>query len=173
MGSSPRIRGKYQPTPMREPTGGIIPANTGKIDKQGRHRNVHQDHPREYGENARYSQQDPLPWGSSPRIRGKSEEAERRASQGGIIPANTGKMWILRWRRNCGADHPREYGENKSPTLRNCLVRGSSPRIRGKSFSARNAGNRGGIIPANTGKISQIVDSACGVWDHPREYGEN
>ena len=92
--------------------------------------------------------------GSSPRIRGKYDEAFDLTDAERIIPANTGKIV---WGGVCGedfGDHPREYGENQFLRKTTQVAPGSSPRIRGKSivFLPDELDTR--IIPANTGKIT-------------------
>ena len=152
-GSSPRIRGECGGADQRPATGGIIPANTGRMRTPQMCPHMGWDHPREYGENPHRRTSTTSPSGSSPRIRGESTPSWFRSRGCGIIPANTGRMvssWMckcLRW------DHPREYGEN-SP----CPTR-LSPLM--------------GIIPANTGRIEASILERNGMGDHPREYGEN
>ena len=70
-------------------------------------------------------------------------------------------------------DHPREYGENKISSLRRDSTNGSSPRIRGEWVVSPPGAAYPRIIPANTGRITNVLDTQTGIWDHPREYGEN
>ena len=70
-------------------------------------------------------------------------------------------------------DHPREYGENEAAERALVAARGSSPRIRGKFDLCSTPRDAGGIIPANTGKISFSAAADTPPRDHPREYGEN
>ena len=114
-----------------------------------------------------------MPKGSSPRIRGKSAAVCVASKPGGIIPANTGKIWRLCSAHQQQADHPREYGENSPHAAPASAALGSSPRIRGKFLVFHNCNVHVGIIPANTGKI--VWGGVCGedFGDHPREYGEN
>ena len=51
--------------------------------------------------------------------------------------------------------------------------RGSSPRIRGEYTTPGYKNSAGGIIPANTGRMSIFVGPCACRRDHPREYGEN
>ena len=121
MGSSPRIRGKWPRRLRKRRWGGIIPANTGKIDKVPCFLRDGRDHPREYGENCFPRFFGDGEAGSSPRIRGKYAKTVKTRLDKGIIPANTGKMRA--------GDRVRVGGA------------GSSPRIRGKL---------GGCAPAST-----------------------
>ena len=131
------------------------------------------DHPREYGENFSTKTARLYLAGSSPRIRGEYLVVVHHVSVLGIIPANTGRIKWLFAHRVTTADHPREYGENCGGDGCGVEVVGSSPRIRGECTALSCVGLRGGIIPANTGRIS--TDAVSSVWlsDHPREYGEN
>ena len=172
-GSSPRIRGKCGVLPLGWHDVGIIPANTGKIARRGGRRRSYGDHPREYGENIGSITNIVREKGSSPRIRGKLLHQTAPTSPRRIIPANTGKIFLLLSLPRVSGDHPREYGENPEYDGTCPLIEGSSPRIRGKSpHGPHHAGNRG-IIPANTGKMRISVRCVMGSRDHPREYGEN
>ena len=112
VGSSPRIRGKFAHISEIGHCDGIIPANTGKISEAHGKTFINWDHPREYGENIMSGSLQTAPGGSSPRIRGKSQEMVDAYVMGRIIPANTGKI-PMRWQRcRWSWDHPREYGEN-------------------------------------------------------------
>ena len=111
-GSSPRIRGKSVPTPEPPAPGGIIPANTGKMQTRPHASEGRRDHPREYGENVCTDGGCDECLGSSPRIRGKYLHPHRFRQRTGIIPANTGKMQTPACQSGAGWDHPREYGEN-------------------------------------------------------------
>ena len=91
----------------------------------------------------------------------------------GIIPANTGKMNNPSTQKPKPWDHPREYGENSALISACRSLKGSSPRIRGKSDADNLHGTAARIIPANTGKIVAAPVSPVRRRDHPREYGEN
>ena len=71
------------------------------------------DHPREYGENSVKAIKVTLWQGSSPRIRGKSQDYNAIGDHVGIIPANTGKIFEAGFGCGVSGDHPREYGENR------------------------------------------------------------
>ena len=132
-GSSPRIRGKCVAFGCWSPGGGIIPANTGKIYSEFTSGAYMRDHPREYGENQKASQAGRTSPGSSPRIRGKFFASSADTFTRGIIPANTGKIGVTSCLACGWWDHPREYGENSYTAAPSHAVKGSSPRIRGKS----------------------------------------
>ncbi len=172
-GSSPRIRGKYLEYALGYTPEGIIPANTGKIRTTRSQHGGRGDHPREYGENLTKKPQALQTIGSSPRIRGKLDRAKTCFDQGGIIPANTGKIYSPCRGVQAKGDHPREYGENHVRVVDAGILGGSSPRIRGKYDFRDTAYAIEGIIPANTGKITMRLRVPCVRRDHPREYGEN
>ena len=132
-GSSPRIRGEYNRDLWVIVDPRIIPANTGRIDDT------------EFsGVSAR---------GSSPRIRGECDHAFALLDFHRIIPANTGRMLSCTPLSLRGRDHPREYGENAKRWRQIGKNMGSSPRIRGELNELPPTALRGGIIPANTGRI--------------------
>ena len=70
-------------------------------------------------------------------------------------------------------DHPREYGENGTLGDVWDKVVGSSPRIRGECRTGTRTKGKGGIIPANTGRMVTRSSVPWAHRDHPREYGEN
>ena len=172
-GSSPRIRGELAGSMSSLVTGGIIPANTGRMVPPTLKCPPIRDHPREYGENNPLRSMMMNRFGSSPRIRGESTDYLEGTGGERIIPANTGRIQPSSTTARNPPDHPREYGENEKTRTETQKLRGSSPRIRGEFLPLREAPPRGGIIPANTGRIT-TRRATCSSWrDHPREYGEN
>ena len=152
-GSSPRIRGESINAWDKVRPSGIIPANTGRMVTS-----VHTS---------------PSCSGSSPRIRGECHHYGPCNRGMGIIPANTGRIHMYFEKVYSDGDHPREYGENSLRFLAGFLVSGSSPRIRGEYSPGKCACAGAGIIPANTGRITQRTTHRPQNRDHPREYGEN
>ena len=53
------------------------------------------------------------------------------------------------------------------------MLRGPSPRIRGEFDALQSVADVEGTIPANTGRITVLMQSVPVQRDHPREYGEN
>ena len=152
-GSSPRIRGESMMTSVHTSPSWIIPANTGRIPRRGGDHHCPWDHPREYGENTPVVEPDVSHLGSSPRIRGESNQGQRRRFLVRIIPANTGRICCAGAGCCCPWDHPREYGENAGIAAVVGALVGSSPRIRGEF---------------NRHRLNKRRKA-----DHPREYGEN
>ena len=132
-----------------------------------------QDHPREYGENSITLKALHAHRGSSPRIRGEYSPCRSGLPHGRIIPANTGRIWLVSNMQVNIGDHPREYGENCVRSIHESTSPGSSPRIRGESAKTRKDSVAYGIIPANTGRIPRKGVTPQSFTDHPREYGEN
>ena len=131
-GSSPRIRGEFTTSTRIGFLKGIIPANTGRMQKEIGRGKYRWDHPREYGENRSGSRKNGAGAGSSPRIRGEYDRNGTDSGACGIIPANTGRISPLLWNRLMPPDHPREYGENAFCAFSASSNAGSSPRIRGE-----------------------------------------
>ena len=152
-GSSPRIRGELSECGRQPFVGGIIPANTGRIESAELCDGEPWDHPREYGENPLNSLSFGRGSGSSPRIRGELTRVQSGVDSSGIIPANTGRITTEPDQQPERPDHPREYGENADGPKDWAAVAGSSPRIRGESGQPAGHGRTSGIIPANTGRI--------------------
>ena len=111
--------------------------------------------------------------GSSPRIRGELWGHNGRRMSTGIIPANTGRIFVVDVFYCITRDHPREYGENLEATHKQQLAQGSSPRIRGEFTYVFGKFLSSRIIPANTGRINPRRRRYASYGDHPREYGEN
>ena len=110
-GSSPRVRGKGKNSASRLGLSGIIPAGAGKSLASFVGQITPQDHPRGCGEKRLDDEEDILPEGSSPRVRGKAFLILSRKSASRIIPAGAGKRLFRRSYRDCKKDHPRGCGE--------------------------------------------------------------
>ena len=131
------------------------------------------DHPREYGENVKFTRFRANSSGPSPRIRGKCEQQSAYRHPHGTIPANTGRMPGHTLVSIDYRDHPREYGENLGTPHPKLWGTGPSPRIRGEFEHQIPSFIGVGTIPANTGRILIRGRSWPFRGDHPREYGEN
>ena len=152
-GSSPRGRGKRLPVRIPSHGAGLIPAWAGKTRSSACQGRNNRAHPRVGGENrwiwrARRSRS-----GSSPRGRGKLEDAVAAPVEDGLIPAWAGKTMGHGRRHHDGQAHPRVGGENAAMMRSVLPIQGSSPRGRGKP---------------STRPCKHSRDSA-----HPRVGGEN
>ena len=173
VGSSPRMRGKPGGSLSHAETGRLIPAHAGKTTPQRWEHSQVRAHPRACGENTACLMGRRIPWGSSPRMRGKRCRLAIRRTKVGLIPAHAGKTLTPDAPCLWSEAHPRACGENCPEAVPVDNVLGSSPRMRGKlngQFVSRNAL---GLIPAHAGKTmsSGVVFTAWGA--HPRACGEN
>ena len=111
--------------------------------------------------------------GSSPRVRGKPEDAPVPDAPGGLIPARAGKT--MRWAIMVEVHraHPRACGENEEVRQAREGQEGSSPRVRGKLVVLENAAPCPRLIPARAGKTRPSSDASTPSWAHPRACGEN
>ena len=154
-GSSPRVRGK----PVDDGAVGgfprLIPARAGKTRGHPVHRLKEAAHPRACGENLPKPPETTADDGSSPRVRGKPDDAVDDAADDRLIPARAGKTHQGHWGGGGVWAHPRACGENPSTDGRSSAGAGSSPRVRGKRDDEDlvNAGT--GLIPARAGKTTR------------------
>ncbi len=151
-GSPPCIRGKLPEWSGSLWRHGLTPAHTGKTLcwKLASWRGW--AHPRAYGENLSYLENQPNNQGSSPRIRGKQLRHATTISSGGLTPAHTGKTFGCLDLTSGSWAHPRAYRENLIFSFSAVIALGSPPRIRGKRCRRGCHGRLYGLIPAHTGK---------------------
>ena len=132
----------------------LIPACAGKTRGGAHLLQPGPAHPRVCGENWMSLQASSEMPGSSPRVRGKPPQLCLRVAIGGLIPACAGKTQACC--RSCllSPAHPRVCGENPLGGADISTMRGSSPRVRGKLLSRRDAISPARLIPACAGKTS-------------------
>ena len=156
-GSSPRVRGKLCGDRDLAERDGLIPACAGKTAPYAGSQGHRWAHPRVCGENEHSREVAGIPWGSSPRVRGKLSRRSLRSSSTRLIPACAGKTHVGDGAgENLGA-HPRVCGENKTQVLKAHFGDGSSPRVRGKRRRRHQEVHQGGLIPACAGKTAVLV----------------
>ena len=152
-GSSPRVRGKLKLCAKRCCQFGLIPACAGKTAMRHRSGASPGAHPRVCGENNERAGHRLPSLGSSPRVRGKLAGMTDKNDRPRLIPACAGKTAVFASEVPDGAGlipacagktaftprpprplraHPRVCGENVEDRRRECLLAGSSPRVRGK-----------------------------------------
>ena len=110
----------------------ITPADAGKTRPLQVFHVLIEDHPRGCGENGHTGQIPARLRGSPPRMRGKQQVELLGYSPSRITPADAGKTLLNAIQYALGEDHPRGCGENGVGTVRQLLIRGSPPRMRGK-----------------------------------------
>ena len=173
LGSSPRMRGKLKTLNDAGYKSRLIPAHAGKTRNPAHRPPLNRAHPRACGENGRDVRQERSQAGSSPRMRGKRRKQRDRSQSEGLIPAHAGKTSSRAPRRWKSRAHPRACGENTKRLFFVAMVRGSSPRMRGKRKSVLAEIIQRGLIPAHAGKTPFHGSGRGSVGAHPRACGEN
>ena len=173
VGSSPRVRGKFQRQRALLHDGGLIPARAGKMKGGPPPLDRRTAHPRACGENVVTASGIALAIGSSPRVRGKCSPRSCTRGSAGLIPARAGKMTSTPGSKPSSTAHPRACGENSQHPAFVYPRLGSSPRVRGKFLNAAPAVPDSGLIPARAGKITGPRPPKVGASAHPRACGEN
>ena len=173
VGSSPRGRGKPSRVVSVAARVRLIPARAGKTCAGMRSTRRRPAHPRAGGENFCDCMNTRGGFGSSPRGRGKPRESPHRPGAHRLIPARAGKTRAPLLRKAPIAAHPRAGGENTCHRYGPHLIRGSSPRGRGKRRGYVDAGVDLGLIPARAGKTRRACGAVRRPTAHPRAGGEN
>ncbi len=167
------MRGKHQ-SRVRGGTGKRnIPAYAGKTTTAGMVSMPAAEHPRVCGENVIPTSERPELMGTSPRMRGKQQQAFHPAHPSRNIPAYAGKTAACRLVPIAPAEHPRVCGENFRPVEGEKSAKGTSPRMRGKHPNMTSPLEAFGNIPAYAGKTMQHKIFCPPNWEHPRVCGEN
>ena len=167
------MRGKPNPGDPEMQDFRNIPAYAGKTDRKRNRVQAAGEHPRVCGENR------PLRgcWGggegTSPRMRGKHFLIVDPCAGDGNIPAYAGKTLQLQPDQVILEEHPHVCGENSRRPAPCGTFIGTSPRMRGKRFTASGPGCGGGNIPAYAGKTFMPIFAKKFSQEHPRVCGEN
>ena len=172
-GSSPRVRGKLRHTTEHHRRQRIIPARAGQTTGDIDLGDNRSDHPRACGANFLARTAYARSFGSSPRVRGKRENAAVEVGLVRIIPARAGQTSRLLVARIRFSDHPRACGANANGLgvmLPRC---GSSPRVRGKPQAYGETRHERRIIPARAGQTVCSCRTCPWSTDHPRACGAN
>ena len=172
-GSSPRVRGKLLRECRKNMDRRIIPASAGQTHMGTHSLLLSWDHPRECGANTWSGVTAALPYGSSPRVRGKLRVLADERRDVRIIPASAGQTLLPLAIIDVFADHPRECGANRMMVFVTIAMGGSSPRVRGKRMGLRTRFPRLRIIPASAGQTLAEMGRRGEQSDHPRECGAN
>ena len=172
-GSSPRVRGTRAVRAACGRAGGIIPAYAGNTSGYPYRRWRSWDHPRVCGEHQWQVHDNPMPLGSSPRMRGTLKRVHRHRHATRIIPAYAGNTTARNASTKAKRDHPRVCGEHKRCRFVFNRKAGSSPRMRGTRPPPRRRPCCAGIIPAYTGNTDSFPPRHARRGDHPRVCGEH
>ena len=154
-GSSPRMRGKPGGGAHGRGEGRIIPAHAGQTRRRTCGRPWLPDHPRACGANGVQHRPTQAQPGSSPRMRGKRRDRDRRDERQRIIPAHAGQTSTASCCAAVKTDHPRACGANMLTWIQALCDNGSSPRMRGKQGVPGEPGEDGRIIPAHAGQTGR------------------
>ena len=146
------MRGKLNGLKAAKAMGRLIPAHAGKTTADVIRNSLDRAHPRACGENGHKVCRAALRVGSSPRMRGKLSLPLDRIEPGGLIPAHAGKTRELQRELLDLSAHPRACGENSSIERERLMLRGSSPRMRGKRRLIIGGLITSRLIPAHAGK---------------------
>ena len=109
--------------------------------------------------------------GSSPRVRGRLPLKLRIKARIRLIPASAGQTRSLRLWWMWLTAHPRECGADLLPQHLLRLLKGSSPRVRGRRDCRRRHRARIGLIPASAGQTHHHLSTVGRNTAHPRECG--
>ena len=172
-GSSPRVRGKPRNTHSLYTQHGLIPARAGKTCPQSSRGSSRTAHPRACGENEDALRDALARQGSSPRVRGKQGLVLVQLRNGRLIPARAGKTPARGLGAGSSPAHPRACGENVTCITSVAIPTGSSPRVRGKLWSAGDLESEPRLIPARAGKTGGSRPAHRRCTAHPRACGEN
>ena len=167
------MRGKLPTFTLTQLDTRLIPACAGKTWSMTTSGAGNRAHPRVCGENGSSQLRALAGRGSSPRVRGKLSAKSSRSLCLGLIPACAGKTPGRRCASRARRAHPRVCGENSPIGGRLSLLRGSSPRVRGKLTVSPKKLDRPGLIPACAGKTPYLLQRTCQRRAHPRVCGEN
>ena len=171
-GLSPHTRGSLLARRVSRNRLGSIPAHTGKPLFLAKWRLCRRVYPRTHGEAG--VGLTPAEWemGLSPHTRGSPNQGPVRREGQGSIPAHTGKPHCAVRRARAPWVYPRTHGE---ATERRAPARddsGLSPHTRGSLSADAADGQRGGSIPAHTGKPATRRARGCCPRVYPRTHGE-
>ncbi len=172
-GPSPRARGRLRDDEGANAGPGTIPACAGKTTHAPCSSPPSGDHPRVRGEDRWPSIPRTSHSGPSPRARGRHRQRESENRLPGTIPACAGKTLYPPRAAPRPRDHPRVRGEDSPGDDGRRLVRGPSPRARGRRHLPCLAIDCQGTIPACAGKTRCLAGRAEHHRDHPRVRGED
>ena len=173
LGLSPRTRGKQIDQRVQLAQQGPIPADAGETTITTTTPRRRRAYPRGRGGNLLLLASRTRSWGLSPRTRGKHERAGVPRLDLGPIPADAGET---RWESRSFAGvraYPRGRGGNCGCEAGGWVMRGLSPRTRGKLGGAVGQADHPGPIPADAGETPDTDHRPAGHWAYPRGRGGN
>ena len=172
-GLSPRARGKRLRRGSQPHRPGPIPACAGETKATVEQLVAAQAYPRVRGGNPCELLIANCAEGLSPRARGKRHPPRAGGVDGGPIPACAGETLASGGTPSQGGAYPRVRGGNAIAVFPSALVRGLSPRARGKRGSGYTGDVQYGPIPACAGETRQRWHAGSRAQAYPRVRGGN
>ena len=111
-GSSPQVRGTWRARRRLFDRHGLIPAGAGNMSFWSFWSGLSGAHPRRCGEHVNVPSPCTVGTGSSPQVRGTSDQRPRLGGRLGLIPAGAGNMAASGTRTARSGAHPRRCGEH-------------------------------------------------------------
>ena len=136
----------------------LIPAGAGQMQVFCWRYALFRAHPRRCGADPRPDPTRPVPFGSSPQVRGRSYAHVLPDSDDGLIPAGAGQMWRSPSRSRTKTAHPRRCGADLRFSNRRTRTFGSSPQVRGRFGKPSPGSTWSGLIPAGAGQITVLMN---------------
>ncbi len=153
LGSSPRVRGPRAERPQEVGDRRLIPARAGTTSSRAPAQGPGPAHPRACGDHLYAEGRGLSGAGSSPRVRGPRQRAQR----GSRAPAA----------------HPRACGDHADEKHGTIPTIGSSPRVRGPLGPEHAAAGPERLIPARAGTTRPLERIASRTAAHPRACGDH
>ena len=150
---------------------GFIPARAGEADSPLPVGKEHKVHPRSCGGGISLRNIQSWPIGSSPLVRGRHPQAERRRRQLRFIPARAGEAFFGRRVAPAIWVHPRSCGGGQTTKTLHQVFSGSSPLVRGRRLVKLDRILNSGFIPARAGEAARIGLFRDRITVHPRSCG--
>ena len=171
-GSSPLVRGSECADHRGAFDNRFIPARAGIGTCPTPRTAISAVHPRSCGDRYRVAMPAPLPFGSSPLVRGSVLYGAGTGNERRFIPARAGIGPITGLGVDGVAVHPRSCGDRSSTAAINSRAGGSSPLVRGSGWGHWGRSRSCRFIPARAGigvplPIAANIDAV-----HPRSCGD-
>ena len=131
-GSSPRVRGRLNDDVVLTEDGGLIPAGAGQTPSLRPSWPMTGAHPRGCGADSPIWYLSLAAPGSSPQVRGRRDGPHQRRDGLRLIPAGAGQTIRRVDARPRTRAHPRGCGADFAESMNAEVLKGSSPRVRGR-----------------------------------------
>ena len=170
-GLSPRVRGNQRHWRAEGDYSRSIPACTGEPSGPSRTWAWATVYPRVYGGTPPHLESEDCITGLSPRVRGNHYDSPTDGVEDGSIPACTGEPPSQQCEGSPLQVYPRVYGGTGVMVIREGLLWGLSPRVRGNRFGRQAGPCFCRSIPACTGEPQSVSAAISPLAVYPRVYG--